>query len=80
MNLCVQTNPTRLPENWQIASVVLGLHDLATTIVAIRAHVVTQVHFAGGRLDSDRGRRQEIVLTMHAALGRRLLVLLNSHD
>ena len=59
MNLCVQTNPTRLPENWQIASVVLGLHNLAATIVAVRAHVVTQMDFTRGRLDSDRGRGEE---------------------
>jgi hypothetical protein len=41
---------------------------------------MTQVRFAGDRLDAEGRRRQVIVRTMHAALGRRLLVLLNSHD
>ncbi len=42
--------------------------------------MVAQVDFAGGRLDGQRGRNQEIVGTMHTALGRGLLVLLNSHE
>src|SRR3546814_5149958 len=59
--------------------VVLGLEDLATTIRAVRADVVAHVQFAGSGFDR-RGRRDEkIVRTMHAALGRALFVLLNSH-
>ena len=42
--------------------------------------MVTQVHFAGGRLDGQRGGNQEIVRTVHTALGRGLLVLLDSHE
>jgi hypothetical protein len=42
--------------------------------------VVTQVGFTGGGFDSDARHRQGIVRTVHAALGRRLFVLLNSHD
>lgn len=58
----------------------LGLGNLLATIDAGRRHVVTQVHFTGGRLDSQRGGNQEIVGTMHTALGRGLFVLLNSHE
>jgi hypothetical protein len=33
-----------------------------------------------GRLDGQRRRGQKIMRTVHAALGRGLLILLNSHD
>jgi hypothetical protein len=36
--------------------------------------------FTRARLDGQRRCREEIVRTMHAALGRRFLVLLNCHD
>ena len=42
--------------------------------------MVAQMRLAGGRLDRQLRRNQEIVRTVHAALGRGLLVLLNSHD
>jgi hypothetical protein len=42
--------------------------------------MVTHVRFACGRLYRQLRRNQEIVRTMHAALGRRLLILLDSHD
>ena len=60
--------------------VVLGLQDLATAIKAIRADMVTQVSLTSGRLNGQRWRGQKIMRTMHAALGRGFLVLLNSHD
>ncbi len=60
--------------------VVLGLQDLATTVKTVRADVMTTMRFAGGRLNCDRWRHQEVVRTMHATLGRGFLVLLNSHD
>src|SRR5687768_497195 len=62
------------------SGVVLGLHDLAAAIEARGADVVTQVRFARGGLHRDARRDQGIVRTVHAALGRRLLVLLDSHD
>jgi hypothetical protein len=58
---------------------VFSLDDLLTAVVARRADVVPQVHFASRRLDGERGRFQVIVGPMHAAFGRRFLILLNSH-
>ena len=58
----------------------LGLGNLLATIDAGGRHVVAQMHFTGGRLDGQRGRHEEIVGTMHTALGRGLLVLLDSHE
>jgi hypothetical protein len=60
--------------------VVFGLDDFATTVETVRADVVTQVRFASGRLDSQVRGDEEIVRTVHAALGRGLLILLNCHD
>src|SRR5574343_512676 len=57
----------------------LVLEHLAATVEAVRADVVAQVGFAGGRLDSDARHGQGVVRTVHAALGRRLLVLLDGH-
>ena len=76
--LGVQTGRNQLIEQ-QESIVRLGLDDLLAPIVAIGADVVTQVHFARGGLDGNRRVFQVIVRTMHAALGRRLLVLLNGH-
>src|SRR5690606_6927180 len=60
--------------------VVLGLENLAAAVETVGADVVTQVQFARGRLDG-RGRVDQcIVRTMHAALRRTFLVLLNGHD
>ena len=59
--------------------VVLGLQDLATAIKAIRADMVTQMGFTRRRFNGQRGRCQKIMRTMHAALGRGFLVLLDSH-
>src|SRR3954469_15254488 len=61
------------------SGVVLGLEHLAATVEAGRADVVTQVSLAGGRLDRDARHRQRVVRTVHAPLGRGLLVLLNGH-
>ena len=41
--------------------------------------VVTQMDFAGGRLDRGARRREGIVRAVHATLGGRLLVLLDGH-
>ncbi len=57
----------------------LGLDDLLAAVVAARADVVAPVRFAGHRLDGERGRGQRIVGAVHAALRRRLLVLLDCH-
>src|SRR5258706_90024 len=57
----------------------LGLQDLLAAVVAARTDVVTQVDLAGGRLDCERGIAQKIVGAVHAALGGRLLVLLDCH-
>ena len=64
----------------QALFVSLGLQDLATAIETIGADVVTQMRFARGGFDSRRRVHQKIVRAVHAALGRGLLVLLNSHD
>jgi hypothetical protein len=60
--------------------VVLGLEDFTATVETVRADVVTQVRFTSGRLDSQVRGDEEIVRTVHAALGRGLLILLNCHD
>jgi hypothetical protein len=60
--------------------VVLGLEDFTTTIEAVRANVVTQMRFTGRRLDTELRHDQEVVRTVHAALGGGLLILLNCHD
>ena len=67
-------------ENNNSLLVVLGLENLAPTVEAVRADVVTQVRFASRRLDSQRRRDQKVVGAMHAALRRGFFVLLNSHD
>ena len=41
---------------------------------------MTQVCFAGGRFYRQRWAGQEIMRPVHAALGRRFLVLLDCHD
>jgi hypothetical protein len=56
-----------------------GLDDLAATIKAVGADMVTQMRFTGGRLDGQRRVGQEIVRAMHATLGRGLFVLLDCH-
>src|SRR6185437_15513290 len=60
--------------------VVLRLDDYLAAIVAVRANVMTQMHFTRARFHGQRRCRQEIVRTVHAALGRRLLVLLDCHE
>src|ERR1700759_2284851 len=60
--------------------VVLRLDDFLAAIVAIRANVVAQMHFTRARLDGQRRCREGIVRTVHTALRRRLLILLNCHD
>src|SRR5205085_189996 len=55
------------------------LGDFFPAVVAVRADVMAQVRFPRGRLDCERRGGQEIVRAMHAALRRRLLVLLDCH-
>jgi hypothetical protein len=53
---------------------------LAATVKTVGTDVMTQVDFACCWLDSDARHVQGIVRTVHTTLGRRLFVLLNSHD
>src|SRR4051812_22213990 len=62
------------------SGVVLGLQHLAAAVETGRADVVAQVRFARGGLDGDARRGHGVVRTVHAALGRRLLVLLDGHE
>src|SRR4051812_34451753 len=67
------------PGGWT-SGVVLGLQHLAATVVARGADVVAKVGLARGGLDRNAGRGHGVVRAMHAALGRRLLVLLDGHE
>src|SRR5690348_11926330 len=58
---------------------VLGLHDLLAAVDARRRDVVAQVRLARRGLDRHRGLAEVVVRPVHAALRRRLLVLLNGH-
>jgi len=69
-----------LPKPGRRLLVVLGLEYFTATIEAVWADVVTQVRFAGGWLDTQLRRNEEIVRTVHAALRWGLLILLNCHD
>jgi hypothetical protein len=60
--------------------VVLGLQYFTTTVETVRADVVTQVRLARRWLDAQLWSNEEIVRTVHTALRRGLLVLLNCHD
>jgi len=57
-----------------------GLEHLAATVKAGRADMVTQVGLTGGGFHGNTGHHQGIMRTMHTALGRRLLVLLDGHN
>ena len=63
----------------QDSGVSLGLQHLAATVEARGADVVAQMDLARGGFHGGAGRAKRVVRTVHAALGRRLLVLLNSH-
>jgi hypothetical protein len=71
-----------IQDNYGISrlSVDFGLHNLAATVKAGRADVVTQVRFASGGLHSGTRNVERIMRAMHAAFGRRLFVLLNGHE
>jgi hypothetical protein len=58
----------------------LGLGNLLATVETVRADVVTQMNLTRRGFNSQSRRGQEIVRTMHATLGRGLLVLLDSHE
>jgi hypothetical protein len=72
--------PIAMPEAAAAQSVVLGLDDLSAAVIAVRADVVTQMGFTRARLDGKRCALQEIMRAVHAAFGRRFLVLLDCHD
>src|SRR5690349_5207986 len=57
----------------------LGLDDLFAAVIAVRADVMPQVHFPGGRLERQRRIGKRVVRTVHAALRRGFLVLLYCH-
>jgi hypothetical protein len=57
----------------------LALDDFFAAVETSRGNVMTQMGFAGGRLDGQRGCGQEVMSTVHATLGRGLFVLLNGH-
>src|SRR6185369_11819504 len=58
------------------SGVGLGLEHLAPTVETVGADVMAQMRLTGGRLDCRARVGEGVVRTMHAALGRRLLVLL----
>ena len=58
----------------------LGLDDHLAAIEAVRADMMTQVDFAGRWFHRQRRVGEEIMRTVHAALGRRFLVLLDCHE
>ena len=55
------------------------LDDALAAIETIRGDAMTQMRLAGLRIDRQRGLRQRIVRTVHAALGRCLSTFLNGH-
>jgi hypothetical protein len=67
------------PKNRSSASIAFAFDDLLAAVIPGRADVMAQVDFACSRLDRERRIRQKIVRAVHAALGRRLLVLLDCH-
>jgi len=56
------------------------LDDFFAAIEPVRADVMAKVRFARRRLHRQRGIGQKIMRPVHAALGRRFLVLLDCHD
>src|ERR1700733_463175 len=73
------TSPLRPGHRRTWLFVDLGLDDLLPAVVPAGTYVVTQMHFAAHRLDRQGRLRQKVVRPMHASLGSRLLVLLDSH-
>ena len=57
-----------------------GLQNLAATVKTGWTDVVAQVSLARGGLNCRTGDIQRVVRAVHAALGRRLFVLLNGHE
>ena len=55
------------------------LDDSLAAIEAVRRDAVTQVRLTRLRVDGQRGLRECVVRTMHAALGRRFATFLNGH-
>ena len=68
---------------WNDFKVLRKRTDISAHEVTVRELLLPLVrdvlHFTGGRLDRQRRRGEEIVCTMHAALGGGLLVLLDCH-
>src|SRR5438309_1217958 len=63
--VCVWAHGSGPPGRETRLDVGLGLDDLLAPIVTARADVVTPMHFAGDRLDRERGIGQKIVRAMH---------------
>ena len=57
----------------------LGWHNFAATVVSAWAYVVAQMSFACCWLNGQWRVGQKVVRTVHTALGRGFLVLLNGH-
>src|SRR5512138_2021654 len=57
----------------------LGPDDFLAAVIAARADVMPQMHFAADRFHGERRLGEEIVRAMHAALRGRFLVLLDCH-
>jgi hypothetical protein len=57
----------------------LASGDLLASVVAAWADVMAQMGLARSSFNSQWWSRQEIVCTVHSALGRGLLILLNCH-
>jgi hypothetical protein len=86
MNVQLKENQCDMPGSSQaepmqkLAVISLGIKHFTATIKAGRADMVTQMHFAGGRLDGRRRRGQKVVRTVHATLRGGFFILLNSHN
>jgi len=75
----LQASDQKTKERGFRSGLSLGFDDLAAAVEAVGADVVTQMRFASGGLHCGARCGEGIVRTMHAALGRRFLVLLNGH-
>lgn len=73
------TIASRQPQSGKHSRFGLGLDDLAPAVKTVWADVMTQMHFTRGRFDRNWRLLKMLVRAMHAAFGRRFLVLLDGH-